>query len=89
MCIRKDPTFSIPESKIQPLFEKSVKMSCFQIFIDSDRKIAKLLYGIYCYSIAHFVLAQKRTDYEQKLAKLYNFALFKKSYQNLAAFFQF
>ncbi len=42
-------------------FEKEVKMSDFQIFIDSDGKKAKLLYGIYCYWIAHFVLPQKRT----------------------------
>ncbi len=61
MCIRKGPTLSTLESEIWPLFEKRVKISDFQIFVDSDRKKAEFLYGIYCYAIAHFILAPKRT----------------------------
>ncbi len=33
--------------------------SKYLIFIDSNRKKSKLFNGIYSYSIAHFVLAQK------------------------------
>ncbi len=43
MCIRKSPTLSILENKVLPLFEKSVKISDFQIFIDPDTKKAELL----------------------------------------------
>ncbi len=46
-----------------------------QIFIDSDRKKAELLYGIYCCSIAYFILAQKCPVPGQKFAEVYNFIL--------------
>ncbi len=38
-----------------------VKMSNFQISIDSDKETYEFLYAIYCNPLSHFILAQKRT----------------------------
>ncbi len=65
MYIRIGPTSSVLESEILPLFEKKVKISDFQIFIDSDRKKAELLYGIYCYSW-HILFLHKSALFKDK-----------------------
>ncbi len=39
-CVRKGTTSPILESELQPLFEKRVKISDFQTFIDSNRKVS-------------------------------------------------
>ncbi len=43
------------------IFGVRIKISDFQIFIDSDREKSEFLYAIYCNPLAHLILAQKRT----------------------------
>ncbi len=57
------------------LFEDRVKMSDFQIFIDSDRKNVNFYMAFTVISLAHFILAQNGTVKEQNFAEIYNFIL--------------
>ncbi len=75
MCtsLRKGTWLAILESEIQPLFEDSVKMSDFQIFIDSDRKKYELLYDIHCYFNSILRSCKKAHCLWAKFAEVYNF----------------
>ncbi len=55
------------QSLYNHFLKRGFKISDFQIFIDSGIKKDEFLYDIYCYSIAHFILAQKGAVYEQNL----------------------